>query len=763
MLRRLLNKGKFLHLTAKDLTLSMTIGVAVVVLGSLTLQYQVNQGEHNKTLESAQQELSQAIAYFSLVYDSSIVSRIGHSSLLVQLTDYIVISRGDTTLFESGSELACRTNMQRRPIRYNNQEAGYLNFCPSTPSSVFNGFFLISNAGLLMTSMLLLLYGMRRSYSEMMKLQEFILEMRIGSLDDGVYLPPFPQSRIGPVYDSLKSFARTTEAFLQKAKEGEKQVAIARTTQALAHDVRKPFAAMKSTLSLLQTSKPSDVHQVLDVAIPDVEQAIHSVNGMIEDVMQVGSEVTLHPESASFQSLIRSSLVEISRIYPQSRVSFKYTISSNSGVEVDTRKVLRVLSNIIGNAFQAMSYKGEMLFTYSEASDSFNQISIMNTGTYIPTESVEKLFDAFFTSGKKDGTGLGLSIAKKIVEAHGGKIACRSEKTDESPDGFVEFTLTLPRSKEPVEVTETLEQSSQEIVERLKARYKTPDSKASIGPDENELNLARNVLAQIRRNESTLKVHIFEDEAIYRNHLTSLLKELPDLQKHVEIETSTSATAEALQSFQDLKLVIMDVDLGKGNMNGLEASKTIRENGYTGQLCIHSNRYPGDNSKEAFEAGADAVFPKPMSRAHFLKLLLSASEQGFETSESNKPKQKIRIAHVDDSLIFRMSWKVQLQAMEGVEIESFDSPESFLEALKNKSFDIVFTDYYFDPVSETTGLELAQELKEQGFEAPLILSSSIEEKPDHFDELFAGLISKDAPTWSELQELLKNTKVPALT
>ena len=103
----------------------------------------------------------------------------------------------------------------------------------------------------------------------------------------------------------------------------------------------------------------------------------------------------------------------------------------------DANQLEQVFLNLISNAKDAMErgkYKREL--TISTALIRHNgwndvQISIKDTGTGIPEEDVEKIFEPFFSTkevGK--GTGLGLSICYGIIEAHGGKIEVES-KVDE--------------------------------------------------------------------------------------------------------------------------------------------------------------------------------------------------------------------------------------------------------------------------------------------------------------------------------------------
>jgi len=53
-------------------------------------------------------------------------------------------------------------------------------------------------------------------------------------------------------------------------------------------------------------------------------------------------------------------------------------------------------------------------------------ITITDSGSYIPPEDLENIFQPFFTKGKADGTGLGLAICRRIIAEHGGAIVASS-------------------------------------------------------------------------------------------------------------------------------------------------------------------------------------------------------------------------------------------------------------------------------------------------------------------------------------------------
>lgn len=108
--------------------------------------------------------------------------------------------------------------------------------------------------------------------------------------------------------------------------------------------------------------------------------------------------------------------------------------------DFDHDRLLQVLSNLISNAIKFTPKGGQIRVHVAEA-DGTLVFSVSDTGTGIPPEMLEAVFERFWQVGKNDkrGLGLGLYIARSIVEAHGGKIWVESEVGKGST-----FSFTLP-------------------------------------------------------------------------------------------------------------------------------------------------------------------------------------------------------------------------------------------------------------------------------------------------------------------------------
>jgi signal transduction histidine kinase len=101
-------------------------------------------------------------------------------------------------------------------------------------------------------------------------------------------------------------------------------------------------------------------------------------------------------------------------------------------VWIDREQMKQVFMNLILNAIQAMKEGGSINIATrcisrngAEPAGEFVQVEIRDTGIGIPEESLQHIFDPFFTS-KDEGSGLGLAVSHQIVQEHGGFVTVES-------------------------------------------------------------------------------------------------------------------------------------------------------------------------------------------------------------------------------------------------------------------------------------------------------------------------------------------------
>ena len=114
-------------------------------------------------------------------------------------------------------------------------------------------------------------------------------------------------------------------------------------------------------------------------------------------------------------------------------------------LKLDEKYIKQSLINIIQNAIDAMSDnddKKKEIYIKLKTIDNYAVISIKDTGTGMKDETLNKIFEPYFTT-KRHGTGLGLTNVVRIIEAHNGNITIESEYGKGS-----EFIIKLPLQQE---------------------------------------------------------------------------------------------------------------------------------------------------------------------------------------------------------------------------------------------------------------------------------------------------------------------------
>jgi signal transduction histidine kinase/CheY-like chemotaxis protein/HPt (histidine-containing phosphotransfer) domain-containing protein len=555
---------------------------------------------------------------------------------------------------------------------------------------------------------------------------------------------------------------------LEVSRENAQYAALAQLTQMLAHDVRKPFSMIQIVLqNIASTQTLSEVKNIIRSSSQEITRALTTVNGMLSDIMEIGQDTVRSRELVSPKSLIYISIQEVSRLLPDSNITFSASFDHKYLLEIDPIKVQRVLSNIIENAVQAMKGEGHLWFQ-STAPDSngFVEMIIGNTGSYVESDDIQKLFDAFFTKGKKGGTGLGLAIAKKIVTAHGGQIGCRVLNKK-----GVEFWFTLPVSEKIDAVNIILPKSTIEVLESM---YSVTMANVDEFSEDDQSQTYEAEIVQ-KLNGRRIKVLILDDEELYRNALIRLLQKLNRVSSYIDLLVATSSNEALAHAMSKPDIGLFDYDLGESSKNGIDTLKLMRQSVPGICICIHSNHIGGTQYKEAVDAGARYFLPKPISKVHLLRIISesldvtqvhmiqSSYPQSLYSEALRIPALPFPVAQsVDDGVVailddcdFNCSAWNQLNI--GRPLITFESPEMFWQHMEKhpdffNSLALIVTDQFFGSKSAITGIDFARTITGK----PVFLASVGDfsnEVPIHG---ITGVLPKKVMEWNELLAFCAN-------
>jgi signal transduction histidine kinase/CheY-like chemotaxis protein len=567
---------------------------------------------------------------------------------------------------------------------------------------------------------------------------------------------------ISILFVKMDEYLQKIDDFKFELEKASVERAIARTTQGLAHDIRAPFAMLKMAFDAFESAKsPAEAQSNVREVLPEINRAMANVEGMLQDIMQIGGDSKPNQEEASVEAIVGSAMGNVFRIFPDGDFEIDYVFNHKSSLFIDTIRISRVFTNILVNAVQAMKGQGRLWIKTEEQVD-FIEFRLGNAGSCIPKEHLAKLFEAFFTHGKKGGTGLGLAIAQKVVTEHGGQITCESDVTALRPDGYVEFIFTLPNgSKAPPEASEPLFRGSREFREHSIKLRKALRASVTDSDNKIESELERKLRDKLGAYKGSLPhILVVDDEAPYRNMLQSLLQRDDSLISKIPLLFAKNSSEAKSNAFEKKPfLIIEDIDLGPDSDNGIEVIQALRAKGYPGRICVHSNRFLFDDQKIALAAGADSVLPKPMNRGHLLQVILSSLPEQTVMKESFDVQDKLlKVVYLDDGRSFTMIWKMKLK--DELHLETYLNTSSFLakcdaDASYLQSFDAIVTDYHFAEGDEHTGKSLAKELRGRGYLGPIMLATNGDFEDDELKPHLTGAIGKEVPSISTIRSWVK--------
>lgn len=232
---------------------------------------------------------------------------------------------------------------------------------------------------------------------------------------------------------------------LRRLHRAERLAAAGQLAAGVAHEIRNPLAAIRSTIQyVLQRFPQQDPNRELVAELLDeVDRIDRTVNGLLSLTRSSHFE----PVETNVIDVIEQSLMLVQAQARRQAVSIdRHYERDHLMVMGDAHQLKQVFLNLMLNALQAMPGGGRLTVSvcvwhpeYALRSDRWTQIEIADTGPGIPPENLDRIFDPFFTT-KRDGTGLGLSICHSIVHQHEGEIEVQSQ-----PGRGTTAVVRLPR------------------------------------------------------------------------------------------------------------------------------------------------------------------------------------------------------------------------------------------------------------------------------------------------------------------------------
>ncbi len=404
------------------------------------------------------------------------------------------------------------------------------------------------------------------------------------------YKPDGTQGGIIFATDTIKDLVDARENALKSAQTRAQFLAN------ISHELRTPMNAVIGFTELLrETPLAKEQMDYVHTIQSSAKLLLSLINDVLDYSKLDSKKVDLEKIPFSLQDLI-SELVKVVRLTTQEKgITIEYIVDDRIAPQIvgDSFRLQQVLTNLMANAVKFTERGGINLFISLQSMQKDKCVlffSVKDTGIGIPHDKIELLFKAFSqTDGsitrRFGGTGLGLAISAELVRLMGGEIGVSSVPGIGSTFYFT-ATFGIPASH-GIDISPSLGHTTP---------YPLKDSRGK-----------------------KVSVLVAEDNILNQKLIGTILT------KAGYDVTLVDDGSKAARVLKDQKFDIVLMDLQMPVLNGLDATRTIREAEKSGQarvpiIALTANAFEEDKQK-CFEAGMDGYISKPIDRKALFALL----------------------------------------------------------------------------------------------------------------------------------------------
>jgi signal transduction histidine kinase len=254
--------------------------------------------------------------------------------------------------------------------------------------------------------------------------------------------------------EALKALLENRKLTESALIQSEKLAAVGRLAASISHEINNPLESITNLLYLIRAEDNLPENALTYLLLAERELArVSQIAGQTLRFQRQSSK----PTRITAEDLLESVVALYQGRLLNARIKLVFDHHGAAPITCYENDIRQVLNNLVGNAIDSMSIGSQrsggrlVLRTHNSICCRTHRpgirITIADTGSGMPPEVRDRIFEAFYTTKGLSGTGLGLWISKGIVEKHHGRLSVRS--SNRPPRTGTAFSLFLPRDLEP--------------------------------------------------------------------------------------------------------------------------------------------------------------------------------------------------------------------------------------------------------------------------------------------------------------------------
>ena len=403
------------------------------------------------------------------------------------------------------------------------------------------------------------------------------------------------RSKLSEAQALLAKTAEERDKALQQLKDYEEKIGKAEKASRMkslflanmSHEIRTPLNAIEGFSRVMaETDSPEERMKMLEIVESNNNRLLSLINEILDLSRVESGEIQMKKAPANLTEMC-ANIKQIFKFRCPESIKLVADIPAKTVMlNTDINRITQVFCNLISNALKH-TITGSITFGYCVSDDEKTiTMKVADTGSGIDPKDIDSIFQTYVSKDaeQQNGYGLGLPLSKIIVEKLGGHISVNSELGVGST-----FSFTFPFDGSYVGTTTTTSKPGFTISRTLRAKPEMDISKMKL-------------------------ILVAEDEECNFELIKNVLNN-----RYRILRARNGIEAVTLNEEEHPDMILMDIRMPE--MNGLDATRIIKEVNPTVPILALSAYAFQDSIQEARDAGCNEFISKPFKVEHLIETI----------------------------------------------------------------------------------------------------------------------------------------------